>query len=93
MFGNSVVNGVRSGLQQTYVETLKSFILPAYEKANAELFKQLYDTFNKGTIACKYHKFFKSKFSIFFLTFSFHIHFFRHKSIVIVHKSVRANSQ
>lgn len=54
MFGNAVANGIRSGLKQTYVESMKSFILPAYEKANAELFKQLHDTFNKGTIGCKY---------------------------------------
>lgn len=53
VFGNAVVSGVKGGLQHTYVESLRSIILPAYEKANAELFKQLYDTFNKGTIACK----------------------------------------
>lgn len=52
VFGNAVVNGIKTGLQQTYVESMRSIILPAYEKANAELFKQLYDTFNKGTIAC-----------------------------------------
>ena len=51
-FGHSVVNGVKGGLQQTYIESMRSIVLPAYEKANAELFKQLYDTFNKGTIAC-----------------------------------------
>lgn len=54
IFGHSVVNGIKAGLQQTYIESMRSIILPAYEKANAELFKQLYDTFNKGTIACKY---------------------------------------
>lgn len=54
VFGHSVVNGIKAGLQQTYIESMRSIILPAYEKANAELFKQLYDTFNKGTIACKY---------------------------------------
>lgn len=60
VFGGAVANGVRSGLQHTYVETLKSLILPAYEKANAELFKQLYDTFNKGTIACKFYHYFSN---------------------------------
>lgn len=55
MFGNAVVSGVKGGLQQTYIESMRSIVLPAYEKANAELFKQLYDTFNKGTIACKIH--------------------------------------
>lgn len=56
VFGNAVTTGVKSGLQQVYVDSLKSIILPAYEKANAELFKQLYDTFNKGTIACNYYQ-------------------------------------
>lgn len=51
IFGSSVSAAVRAGMQQTYAESMKTFILPAYEKANAELFKQLYDTFNKGTIA------------------------------------------
>lgn len=51
MFGSSVATGVKSGMQHVYAESLKTIILPAYEKANAELFKQLYDTFNKGTIA------------------------------------------
>ncbi|XP_031617309.1 enhancer of mRNA-decapping protein 4 homolog isoform X2 [Contarinia nasturtii] len=51
IFGHAVVNGIKSGLQQIYIESMRSVILPAYEKANAELFKQLYDTFNKGTIA------------------------------------------
>lgn len=54
IFGHSVTNGVKNCLQQTYIESMRSVILPAYEKANAELFKQLYDTFNKGTIACNY---------------------------------------
>lgn len=53
VFGNAVVSGIKGGLQHTYVESMRSIILPAYEKANAELFKQLYDTFNKGTIACE----------------------------------------
>lgn len=57
IFGASVVIGVKSGLHQTYTEALKSIILPAYEKANSELFKQLYETFNKGTVACKYRFF------------------------------------
>lgn len=43
--------GVRTGLQQTYIDALKKIILPAYEKANAELFKQLHETFHNGTIA------------------------------------------
>lgn len=51
IFGSSVAAGVKTGMQHTYAESLKTIILPAYEKANAELFKQLYDTFNKGTIA------------------------------------------
>lgn len=63
IFGHAVVNGIKGGLQQTYIESMRSIILPAYEKANAELFKQLYDTFNKGTIACEY----RLKFSTHFL--------------------------
>lgn len=51
IFGNAVAAGVKAGMQHTYTESLKTIILPAYEKANAELFKQLYDTFNNGTIA------------------------------------------
>ncbi|XP_055296288.1 enhancer of mRNA-decapping protein 4 homolog isoform X3 [Sitodiplosis mosellana] len=51
IFGHSVVNGIKGGLQETYIQSMRSIVLPAYEKANAELFKQLYDTFNKGTIA------------------------------------------
>lgn len=46
--------GVKTGLQQAYIEGLQKIILPAYERANSELFKQLYEAFNKGTIACKY---------------------------------------
>lgn len=53
IFGASVAIGVKSGLHQTYTEGLQSIILPAYEKANKELFKQLYETFNNGTVACK----------------------------------------
>lgn len=40
-------------MHQSYTEALQSIIIPAYEKANSELFKQLYETFNKGTVACK----------------------------------------
>lgn len=54
VFGHAAVNGIKSGLQQTYSDSMRSIILPAYERANAELFKQLYDTFNKGTVACKF---------------------------------------
>lgn len=54
VFGASVATGVRVGLHQTFTEALKTIILPGYEKANAELFKQLYETFNQGTVACKY---------------------------------------
>ena len=53
IFGHAVVNGVKTGLLQTYSDSMTSVVLPAYEKANAELFRQLYDLFTKGTIACK----------------------------------------
>lgn len=50
IFGHAVAQGVHSGIQRTYTETMKSYVLPAYEKANAELFKQLHDLFSKGAI-------------------------------------------
>lgn len=53
VFGSSVTNAVRNGMHHVYADTLKTIIIPAYDKANNELFKQLYDTFNKGTMGCK----------------------------------------
>lgn len=54
IFGASVAIGVKSGTHQSFTEALQTIIIPAYEKANSELFKQLYETFNKGTVACMY---------------------------------------
>lgn len=91
VFGHAAVNGIKSGLQQTYSDSMRSIILPAYERANAELFKQLYDTFNKGTVACKFKILINFPYlCMHFISFLFYS-FFRHKSIGELHQNVRAN--
>lgn len=52
-FGNAVVVGVQAGLQKTYTDTLKTTILPSYERTTEELFRQIQTIFLQGTKSCK----------------------------------------
>lgn len=52
-FGNAVVIGIQAGLQKTYTDTLKTTIIPSYERTTEELFRQIQSTFLQGTKSCK----------------------------------------
>lgn len=54
-FGNAVVVGIQTGLQKTFVETLKTTIIPSYERTSEELFRQIQHTFMQGTKSCKFN--------------------------------------
>lgn len=56
-FGNAVVVGIQSGLQKTYSETLKTTIIPSYERTSEELFRQIQSIFMQGTKSCKLNAF------------------------------------
>lgn len=46
---NSIQMGVRKGLEQVYQDSLRTVILPGYERSSQELFRQLNLTFSAGT--------------------------------------------
>ncbi|XP_037024595.1 enhancer of mRNA-decapping protein 4 homolog isoform X1 [Bradysia coprophila] len=48
-FGNAVVVGIQGGLQKTYIDTLKTTIIPSYERTTEELFRQIQSIFLQGT--------------------------------------------
>lgn len=52
VFGNAVMLGVQASLQKTYADTMKGTLVPAYEKASGEMFKQVQEVFVNGTKAC-----------------------------------------
>lgn len=54
VFGNAVLLGVQASLQKTYSDTMRGTLIPAYEKASGEMFKQVQDVFMNGTKACEY---------------------------------------
>lgn len=54
VFGNAVLLGVQASLQKTYADTMRGTLIPAYEKASGEMFKQVQDVFVNGTKACEY---------------------------------------
>lgn len=53
VFGNAVLMGVQTGLQKTYAESMRGTLIPAYEKASGEMFKQVQEVFMNGTKACE----------------------------------------
>lgn len=53
-FGNSVLHGVKNGLQSTYLDILGNTIIPAYEKSTREMFQQIQLTFMDGIKTCKF---------------------------------------
>ncbi|KAJ6649871.1 Enhancer of mRNA-decapping protein 4 like [Pseudolycoriella hygida] len=48
-FGNSVALGVQAGLQKTYTDSLKTTIIPSFERTSEELFRQIQTIFLQGT--------------------------------------------
>ena len=66
LFGNSVLLGVHAALQKTYTDTLKTTLIPAYEKSSEAMFKQIQDVFIQGTKACEFDK--NKSFTIIYLT-------------------------
>lgn len=54
-FGNSVLHGVKNGLQSTYLDILGNTIIPAYEKSTREMFQQIQLTFMDGIKTCKFY--------------------------------------
>lgn len=53
-FGNAVLIGVQTGMQKTFVDTMKSILIPAYEKSSGEMFKQIQEVFVQGASGCKW---------------------------------------
>lgn len=53
VFGNAVMLGVQASVQKTYGDTVRTTLIPAYEKASGELFKQVAEVFVNGTKACE----------------------------------------
>lgn len=52
-FGNAAVVGIQAGLQKTYIDALKTTIIPSYERTTEELFRQIQSIFLQGTKSCK----------------------------------------
>lgn len=52
-FGNAVMLAVQATLQKTYADTMKDTLVPAYERASGEMFRQVQEVFLNGTKACK----------------------------------------
>lgn len=47
-FGKSVLIGVQGSLQNAFVESMSSTLIPAYEKSSQNMFKQLHEAFSVG---------------------------------------------
>lgn len=53
-FGNSILHGVKNGLQSSYLDILGNTIIPAYEKSTREMFQQIQLTFMDGIKTCEF---------------------------------------
>lgn len=52
-FANAILLGVQTSFQKIYTESMKTILIPAYEKSSQEMFKQIQEVFMEGTKACK----------------------------------------
>lgn len=52
-FANSVRAGVHQTVHNVFTEQVTKAIIPAYERASKEIFKQMNETFQKGVTSCK----------------------------------------
>lgn len=54
VFGQSIVRGVQASLQHVFTQSVSVALIPAYEKASTEMFKQIQDAFVNGTKSCEF---------------------------------------
>lgn len=53
-FAAAIRSGVQHTVQVTFMEQINKLIIPAYERASKEMFKQTNEMFQKGVTNCEY---------------------------------------
>lgn len=54
VFGHSIVQGVQASLQHVFTQSVSIALIPAYERASTEMFKQIQEAFVNGTKSCAF---------------------------------------
>ena len=51
--GNAVARALQRTIQNTYEEVFRTAVLPSFEKACQEMFRQVDEAFRRGTTECE----------------------------------------